>query len=168
MLAATSGAVPLVLSVPTPGRWLVAAAQQAQREGRMPGPPDAAQAETAAIYSADFLRTFAGTGVDGLLLDEGRVPAGELIHPEAYRPVLNVAGSLRVAGAHPDRCRRGLAAREHRGVAVWLGSTRGPQRAIRSLGHRGRARTSGMALTRRPRPSSCSPPSRPRPSPKPS
>jgi hypothetical protein len=88
VLAATSGPVPLVLTVPTPGRWLVAAAQQA---GSDPGPPDAAQAETAAIYSADFLRMFAGAGVDGLLLDEGRLPAGELIHPEAYRPVLNVA-----------------------------------------------------------------------------
>ena len=88
VLAATSGAVPLVLTVPTPGRWLVAAAQQA---GSDPEPPDAAQAETAAIYSADFLRMFADSGVDGLLLDEGRVPAGELIHPEAYRPVLNVA-----------------------------------------------------------------------------
>jgi hypothetical protein len=88
VLAATSGPVPLVLTVPTPGRWLVAAAQQA---GSDPGPPDAAQAETAAIYSADFLRMFADTGVDGLLLDEGRVPVGELIHPEAYRPVLNVA-----------------------------------------------------------------------------
>src|SRR5216683_891409 len=62
VLAATSGPVPLVLTVPTPGRWLVAAAQQA---GSDPGPPDVAQAETAAIYSADFLRTFAGTGVDG-------------------------------------------------------------------------------------------------------
>src|SRR5216683_1816002 len=72
VLAATSGPVPLVLTVPTPGRWLVAAAQQAQRDGPDPGPPDAAQAETAAIYSADFLRMFAGTGVDGLLLDEGR------------------------------------------------------------------------------------------------
>ncbi len=89
VLAATSGPVPLVLTVPTPGRWLVAAAQQA---GSDPGPPDAAQAETAAIYSADFLRTFAGAGVDGLLLDEGRVPAGELTHPKAYQPVLNVAG----------------------------------------------------------------------------
>jgi len=88
VLAATSGPVPVVLTVPTPGRWLVAAAQQA---GSDPEPPDAAQAETAAIYSADFLRMFADTGVDGLLLDEGRVPAGELIHPEAYRPVLNVA-----------------------------------------------------------------------------
>ncbi len=89
VLAATSGPVPLVLTVPTPGRWLVAAAQQA---GSDPGPPDAGQAETAAIYSADFLRIFAGTGVDGLLLDEGGVPADELIDPEAYRPVLNVAG----------------------------------------------------------------------------
>src|SRR6266704_1977563 len=68
---------------------VLAAAQQA---GSDPGPPDAGQAETAAIYSADFLRIFAGTGVDGLLLDEGGVPADELIDPEAYRPVLNVAG----------------------------------------------------------------------------
>jgi len=88
VLAATSGSVPLVLTVPAPGRWLVAAARQA---GSDPVPPDTGQAETAAIYSADFLRLFAGIGVDGLLLDEGRVTAGELIHPEAYRPVLNVA-----------------------------------------------------------------------------
>jgi hypothetical protein len=88
VLAATSGPVPLVLTLPTPGRWLVAAAQQA---GGDPAPPDAGQAETAAIYTADFLRMFSGAGVDGLLLDEGRVPAGELIHPDAYRPVLNVA-----------------------------------------------------------------------------
>ncbi|HTU08553.1 MAG TPA: hypothetical protein VMG13_23600 [Trebonia sp.] len=89
VLAATSGPVPLVLTVPAPGRWLVAAARQA---GSDAGPPDADQAETAAMYSADFLRMFAGIGVDGLLLDEGRVPAGELIHPDAHRPVLNVAG----------------------------------------------------------------------------
>jgi len=87
-LAATSGAVPLVLTVPAPGRWLVAAAEQA---GSYPGPPDAGQAENAAIYTADFLRTFAGTGIDGLLLDEGPVPADELVHPDAYRPVLNLA-----------------------------------------------------------------------------
>jgi hypothetical protein len=105
--------------VPTPGRWLVAAAQQA---GSDLGPPDAAQAETAAIYSADFLRMFAGTGVDGLLLDEGRVPAGELIHPEAYRPVLNVADYYEwpvliqtdAAAAWPHG--------PVPGVAVWLGS----------------------------------------------
>ena len=136
VLAATSGPVPLVLTVPTPGRWLVAAAQQA---GSDPGPPDAGQAETAAIYTADFLRMFAGTGVDGLLLDKGRVPAGELIHPEAYRPVLNVADHYEwpvlvqtdAAAAWPHG--------PVPGVAVWLGSARRPgQRAIRSLGHRGR------------------------------
>ena len=119
VLAATSGSVPLVLTVPTPGRWLVAAAQQA---GSDPGPPDAAQAETAAIYSADFLRMFADTGVDGLLLDEGRVPAGELIHPEAYRPVLNVADYYE----WPVLIQTDAAAAWPHGpvpdVAVWLGS----------------------------------------------
>ena len=128
VLAATSGAVPLILTVPTPGRWLVAAAQQA---GSDPEPPDAAQAETAAIYSADFLRMFADSGVDGLLLDEGRVPAGELIHPEAYRPVLNVAGyyewpvliqtDASVAWPHGPVP----------GVALWLGSAAPSQPAGR-------------------------------------
>ena len=88
VLAATSGPVPLVLTVPAPGRWMATAALQG---GSDPGPPDAGQTETAAIYSADFLRVFAGAGVDGLLLDEGQIPASQLIHPEAYRPVLNVA-----------------------------------------------------------------------------
>jgi len=43
------------------------------------------------VYIADFLRTFAGGGVDGLLLDEGATPEDGLVHPEAYRSVLNVA-----------------------------------------------------------------------------
>jgi hypothetical protein len=118
VLAAASGPVPLVLNVPAPGRWLVAAARQA---GSEPGPPDAGQAEAAAIYSADFLRIFAGAGVDGLLLDEGRVPAGELIHPEAYRPVLNVAGHYE----WPVLIRTDAAAAWPHGpvpgVAIWLG-----------------------------------------------
>ena len=140
VLASTSGAVPLVLSVPTPGRWLVGAAQQAQRDGSEPGPPDAAQAETAAIYSADFLRTFAGTGVDGLLLDEGRVLVGELIHPEAYRPVLNVAGHYEWPVLIRTDAARGLAARpgSRRRRLARLGPAGRARRAIRSLGHRGR------------------------------
>ncbi len=128
VLAATSGPVPLVLTVPTPGRWLVAAAQQA---GSDPGPPDAAQAETAAIYSADFLRMFADTGVDGLLLDEGRVPAGELIHPEAYRPVLNVANYYE----WPVLIQTDAAAAWPHGpvpdIALWLGSAAPSQPAGR-------------------------------------
>jgi hypothetical protein len=131
VLAATSGAVPLVLTVPTPGRWLVAAAQQAQRDGSEPGRPDAAQAETAAIYSADFLRMFADSGVDGLLLDEGRVPAGELIHPEAYRPVLNVAHYYE----WPVLIQTDAAASWPHGpvpdIALWLGSAAPSQPAGR-------------------------------------
>ena len=65
---------------------------------------------------------FADTGVDGLLLDEGRVPAGELIHPEAYQPVLNVADHYEwpvliqtdAAAAWPHG--------PVPGVAFWLGS----------------------------------------------
>jgi hypothetical protein len=87
-LAATAGAVPLVLTAPAPGRWLAAAARQA---GCDPGPAEAGQAETAAMYCADLLRTFASAGVGGLLLEEGDVPAGELISAEAYRSVLNIA-----------------------------------------------------------------------------
>ena len=87
-LAATAGAAPLILTVPAPGRWLAAAARQA---GSDPGPPEAARAETAAMYCADLLRTFAGAGVGGLLLDEGGGSAGELISAEAYRSVLNIA-----------------------------------------------------------------------------
>ena len=128
VLAATSGAVPLILTVPTPGRWLVAAAQQA---GSDPEPPDAAQAETAAIYSADFLRMFADSGVDGLLLDEGRVPAGELIHPEAYRPVLNVADYYQ----WPVLIQTDAAAAWPHGpvpdIALWLGSAAPSQPAGR-------------------------------------
>ena len=122
VLAATSGSVPLVLTVPTPGRWLVAAAQQAQRDGSDPGPPDAGQAETAAIYTADFLRIFAGTGADGLLLDEGPVTADELIHPEAYRPVLNVADHYKWPVLIQSDAAAAWPHGPVPGVAVWLGS----------------------------------------------
>jgi len=43
------------------------------------------------MYVADMLRTFGSLGVDGLLLDEGSAHGSGLIHPEAYRSVLNVA-----------------------------------------------------------------------------
>ena len=122
-VAASAGALPVVLSVPSPARWLAVAAAQAGA-GADPGagPPDPDRAETAAMYTADFLRTFAGRGVDGLLLDEGPVAAGDLIHPEAYRPVLNVAdhyGWPALIGA-PNAPAWPLG--EVTGVAAWLGS----------------------------------------------
>ena len=117
-LAATAGAVPLILTAPTPGRWLAAAAGQA---GSDPGSADADQAETAAMYCADLLRTFAGAGVGGLLLDEGGVPARELIPAEAYRSVLNIAEHYE----WPAVIRTGAAAAWPHGnvpgVAAWIG-----------------------------------------------
>jgi hypothetical protein len=118
-LAATSAAIPLILPVPAPGRWLAAAAEQA---GSGRGPAGAEQAETAAMYAADVLRTFGGAPVDGLMLDEGQAPADALIHPEAYRSVLNVADHY----GWPVLIRADAAeAWPHGyvpGVAVWIGS----------------------------------------------
>lgn len=118
-LAATAGGVPLVLAVPTPGRWLGAAAVQA---GSDPGPTDADRAETAAMYVADMLRTFGRLGVNGLLLDEGSAHGSGLIHPDAYRSVLNVADNY----GWPVLIRAdAVAAWPHGsipGVTAWLGS----------------------------------------------
>jgi len=122
-VAANAGVLPVVLSVPSPARWLaVAAAQAGTGADTGAGPPDPDRAETAAMYVADFLRTFAGRGVAGLLLDEGPAAAGDLIHPEAYRPVLNVADHygwpvLITAGSAPAWPFGDVA-----GVAAWLGS----------------------------------------------
>jgi hypothetical protein len=117
-MAATAG-VPLVLTVPAPGRWLTLAAAQA---GAEPGPADADRAGTAAMYVAGMLRTFGGLGVDGLLVDEGPAPAGELIDPEASRSVLNVAEHYE----WPVLFRADTAAAWPHGsvpgVAVWIGS----------------------------------------------
>jgi len=83
-----SAAVPVLLSLPSPARWLATAAEQA---GRAAGPPGSDQADTAAMYVADLLRTFATARVAGLLLDEGSTPSGDLVDPQAYGSVLNLA-----------------------------------------------------------------------------
>jgi hypothetical protein len=118
-LAATAGGVPLVLAVPAPGRWLAAAAEQA---GSDPGLVDADRAETAAMYVADMLRTFGSLGVSGLLLDEGPAHGDGLVHPDAYRSVLNVADHY----GWPVLIRADAAAAWPHGnvpgVTAWLGS----------------------------------------------
>ncbi len=128
-IAAGSGATPVVLSIPSPARWLRVTAEQA---GQEPVPPDPDRADTAAMYIADFLRIFAGEGVDGLLLDEGPAPPGELIHPEAYRSVLNVADHyewpvLISCGTAPAWPHGAVS-----GVAGWIGSAAASQAAGRS------------------------------------
>jgi hypothetical protein len=130
-VAASARVVPVVLSLPSPARWLAVAADQAAGSGAAPeagpgaAPPDPDHAETAAMYAADFLRTFAGRGVNGLLLDEGPTAVGDLTHPEAYRPVLNVADHY----GWPVLISAGNALAwpfgEVTGVAAWLGLDQG-------------------------------------------
>jgi hypothetical protein len=118
-VAASAGVVPVVLSLPSPARWLNIAAEQA---GQDVAQPDLDRAETAAMYVADFLRTFAGSGVDGLLLDEGSTLGGDLVDPEAYRSVLNVADHYEwpvlVRSEATSAWPHGAVA----GIAAWLGT----------------------------------------------
>jgi hypothetical protein len=118
-VAATKGAVSVLLTVPAPGRWLEQAARQALSD---PGSPDAAGVEVASTCIADFLRIIAGIPVDGLLVDEGPTPHGDLTRLEAYRPVLNVADNY----GWPVVVRADSAAAWPHGtvpgVAAWLGS----------------------------------------------
>jgi hypothetical protein len=118
-VASTAGVVPVVLSLPSPSYWLRITAEQTRQDVT---PPDVDRAETAAMYVADFLRTFAGSGVDGLLLDEGPTPAGDLVDPEAYRSVFNVADHYEwpvlVRSDATSAWPHGVVA----GVAAWLGS----------------------------------------------
>jgi len=118
-IAASAAGVPVVLSLPAPARWPAIMAAQAGQEA---APPDPDRAETAAMYAADFLRIFAGSGVDGLVLDEGPTLADDLIHADAYRSVLNVADHY----GGPVLIRTGTAPAwpygEVAGVCAWLGA----------------------------------------------
>jgi hypothetical protein len=88
-VAAGDAATPVLLSLPSPARWLAIAAQQAG--GPAGGTPGPHHVEAAAMYVAGLLRAFATVRVDGHVLDEGAAPAGELADAERYQPVLNVA-----------------------------------------------------------------------------
>jgi hypothetical protein len=88
-IGAGDDSTPLVLSMPSPARWLAVAAQQAGAASD--GFPEPRHVEAAAMYMADFLRILATARVDGLLLDEASTPETALAPAEAYRPVLNVA-----------------------------------------------------------------------------
>jgi hypothetical protein len=111
---------PVVLSVPSPARWLAIAARQTGTQ--MTEPPDPGLVENAAMYMADLLRIFAGARVDGLVLNEGPASEEDLADTDSYRPVLNVAAHYEwsvwvrtdEAGCWP----RG----EIEGVLGWFGS----------------------------------------------
>ena len=94
-LRAALGSAPLVLAIPSPRAWVTQAYEQAFGAGaevEVGGD----EADSCAVYVAEFLRSFGESGVDGLLLEEraGAEPANaeEL---GWYQPVINVAGHYR-------------------------------------------------------------------------
>lgn len=87
--------VPLVLSMPSPRAWVIEAWQLAfgaDADVEVGGD----EADSCAVYVAEFLRSFGESGVDGLLLEEreGAEPASaeEIAW---YQPVINVTGHYR-------------------------------------------------------------------------
>ncbi|TJY63270.1 hypothetical protein E4T66_06110 [Sinimarinibacterium sp. CAU 1509] len=93
-LRSSFGSQPLVLALPSPRHWVAVAHAQAR-----PGDAvevDADAVDDAAVYIADFLRSFADCGLDGVLLEEGREPAPSLAEAlPLYQPVFNVASHYR-------------------------------------------------------------------------
>ena len=87
------GGQPLVIALPSPRAWVAIARDQAGVEAIAIGQ---AEADSASVYVAEFLRTFAECEIDGILLVE-------TLHNEPatrdelawYEPVFNVASHFR-------------------------------------------------------------------------
>lgn len=118
-IGASDASTPVVLSVPSPARWLAIAAEQAAAAPE--GSPEPRHVEAAAMYVADFLRTFAAARVDGLLLDEGSTPETALANVEGYRPVLNLAAHYEWPVWIRTDNASGWPQGEIDGIAGWLG-----------------------------------------------
>ncbi len=86
---------PLVLQIPSPRAWVVQSYVQAHGNAD-DITVDEELVDAAAMYVADFLRTFSEAGVDGLLLVEASADMPQATAElEWYRPVFNVAAHYR-------------------------------------------------------------------------
>ena len=119
-LGAADSATPVVLSMPSPARWLTIASQQAGVPATEP--PDPALVENAAMYVADLLRIFAGARVDGLVLNEGPATEDDLADFEGLPAGAQRRRALRVARLGSHRRRRVLAPGSIEGVLGWFGN----------------------------------------------
>ncbi|HET8883560.1 MAG TPA: hypothetical protein VFM56_15415 [Solimonas sp.] len=124
-LRASFARLPLALVCPSPKRWAIDAHRVAfgadDTDANDFGPDEA---EDAAAYLADFLRTFGDVGVDVLLLQESAdSEPGDAGALDAYRPVQNVAAHYRweLGLAMPDG--------RHAGDAPGFGFVIAPQPA---------------------------------------
>jgi len=87
--------LPLALACPSPRRWVADAFRQSHGAGEEVEVGDD-ETDSAAVYVADFLRSFGDAGIDVLLLQESldSEPAGtESL--ALYQPVLNIAAHYR-------------------------------------------------------------------------
>lgn len=82
---------PLALVLPSPRRWVAEAYVAAHGDTVEVGDE---LADDAAMYVADFLRSFGDAGLDMLLLEESEGPTTWTML-DAYRSVLNLAGHYR-------------------------------------------------------------------------
>ncbi len=94
-LRAAFGSMPMVLQLPSP-RALVSQAYRLAFGDAAEVEVGEDEADSCAVYMAEFLRSFGELGVDGLLLVEapGAEPA-DASELEWYQPVINVAGHYR-------------------------------------------------------------------------
>ena len=83
---------PVLLALPSPRQWMAIAYCQAHGVNEVEVSWD--DAESAAMYAADYLRNFAGCPIAGLLLRDIAGPANDE-ETARYQPVLNVAEHYR-------------------------------------------------------------------------
>ncbi len=92
-LRASYGSSPLALVVPSPRRWVGDAYLSAHGEVAEVGEDEA---DGAAMYVADFLRTFGESGIDVLLLEENEQSApSNASEIKWYQSVFNIAAHYR-------------------------------------------------------------------------
>ncbi|HEY8011796.1 MAG TPA: hypothetical protein VIE67_12460 [Rudaea sp.] len=93
-LRASQASTPLVLSLPSPRHWPALAYAQAHAGATVEVDTD--DADSAAMYIADFLRAFSALGIDGILIEEARdFRPGSAQDLDCYQAVLNVAQNYR-------------------------------------------------------------------------
>jgi len=94
VLRVTFPSLPLVLTIPSPRSWIGSAYLAAFGEG--PEAVDEDCIDSAAVYVAEFLRSFESAGLDAVVLEEQAGPP--TLQPstfELYAPIVNVARHYR-------------------------------------------------------------------------
>jgi hypothetical protein len=120
-LAGLYPAQPVLLALPSPKRWMAIAYGQAHALDGVEVSWD--DAESASMYVADYLRSFANCDIAGLLLRDSDGPASDE-EVARYQPVLNVAEHYRWQVVL-DVCSQGYQPGPEQGISFCLGDGNG-------------------------------------------